>query len=84
MADWDKIEGVLAGEKTIALLVEDIPKHDGVETKISVIHPEDLEGLLDDAVDIYELYDAIGEYFTLTTEIHLTSLKSIQVYHALR
>ena len=81
--DWEKVEDILAETDTIAILTEEIPKHDGIETKISIIHPE-IETLIEDTIDIYQLYDKIRENYTLTAQIHLTSTKTIEIYRSLR
>jgi len=83
MMDWEKVEDILAETDTIALLTEEIPK-DGIETKISIIHPETLENLIEDTIDIYQLYDKIREDYTITTQIHLTNTKTIEIYRSLR
>jgi hypothetical protein len=78
MTDWEKVEEAMTD--TIILMVEDIPKGDGMETEISIVYPSRLNDLLDDYNDIFKLYDAIKEYYTLTLEYHITSFKHLEIW----
>jgi hypothetical protein len=78
MTDWEKVKDTMTS--TIILMIEEIPKGDGMETEINIIYPSRLNELLDDYNDIYELYSTITDFYTLTLEYHITSLKHLQIW----
>jgi hypothetical protein len=78
MTDWKKVKEAMTN--TIILMIEEIPKGDGMETEINIIYPSRLNSLLDDYNDIYELYSTITDFYTLTLEYHITSFKHLEIW----
>ena len=78
MTDWEKVEEAMTN--TIILMIEEIPKGDGMETEINIVYPSRLNSLLDDYNDIFELYDAVKDDYTLTLEYHITSFKHLEIW----
>jgi len=76
--NWNKVKEAMTN--TIVMLVEDIPKGDGMNTKIDILYPSRLNDLLEDSIDIYELYDLIRENYHLLLEDHINSNKDLQVW----
>jgi hypothetical protein len=75
---WNKIKEAMTD--TIVMLVEDIAKGDGMDTEIDILYPSRLNDLLEDANDIFDLYDQIREDYHLLLEYHLNSDKDLQIW----
>jgi hypothetical protein len=76
--NWNKVKKAMTD--TIVMLVEDIPKGDGMDTEIDILYPSRLNDLLEDANDIFDLYDRIREDYHLLLEYHLNSDKDLQIW----
>jgi hypothetical protein len=76
--NWNKIKEAMTN--TIVMLVEDIPKGDGMDTEIDILYPSRLNDLLEDANDIYDLYDLVRRDYHLLLEYHLNSDKDLQIW----
>jgi hypothetical protein len=78
MTNWEKVKEAMAN--TIILMIEDIPKADGMETEIDILYPSRLNDLLTDYNDIFDLYDQIREDYHLLLEYHINTDKDLQIW----